>query len=458
VETIAVVDPATGEETGRIPAGSAEAADAAVAAARGAYPGWRDLPLDARSALVADGVKRLRGALDELAAMQAREMGQPVSVAREMTEAGLAEVDDLLREAAAFPWVAPLPAPDGATATLHRVPYGVGALITPWNFPLPTSLAGLAALLLAGSTVVWKPSERSPFSAHRAAELLDLPAGVLTVLDGDGRAGAPLAEHPDVGIVVFTGSAPVGRSIGAVCGRLLRPALLELGGKDPVVVDADVDPAWAAEQVAQGAFLNTGQICTSMERVYVHREIADAFVAALVARAEALVVGYPADPATEIGPLVDERQRAVVERHVADATARGARVLTGGAAPDRPGWWYPPTVVVDVPDDCALMTEETFGPVAPVRVVESFEEGVALAARSDYGLGATVLTNDPAHAELANTIPTGLLWVNEWWGGAAGMRWEPAGASGLGAAGGLESVTRVFSRYAVSPRSTAAAP
>jgi acyl-CoA reductase-like NAD-dependent aldehyde dehydrogenase len=203
----------------------------------------------------------------------------------------------------------------------------------------------------------------------------------------------------------------------------------ENGGNDAIIVDADVDPAWAAAQTALGAFANTGQICTSVERVYVHRDVADAFVEALVAESTART----AAPAAEYGPLVDERLRSLVQHHVDDAVARGAVIRTGGVVPEGPGTFYPATVLTGVPDDALALTEETFGPIAPVRVVDSFDEGLQLAAGDRYGLAATVLTDDTGRAlRAAATLPVGTVKVNAVFGGAPGGSAEPRGASGSG--------------------------
>ena len=325
-----------------------------------------------------------------------------------------------------------------------REPRGVAAVVTPWNDPVAISCQLLAAALVTGNTVVYKPSERAPLSAVRLAELLDLPAGVLNVVLGDGRAGRPLAGHPDVDVVLHVGSTATGREIAAACARTGAKALLENGGKDPLIVDQGVDPGWAAEQAALGAFANAGQICTSVERIYVHRSVADAFLDALVARAEGLVVGPGTDPATTMGPLVDRRQREVVHAHVAEAVAQGALARTGGELPDGPGAFYPPTVLTDVTDDMTVLREETFGPVAAVRVVSSFDEALHLAADSRYGLAATVLTPSQEHAQRAwRELPVGTVKINAVFGGAPGGAAEPHRASGTGFGYGPELLDEV---------------
>jgi succinate-semialdehyde dehydrogenase/glutarate-semialdehyde dehydrogenase len=311
----------------------------------------------------------------------------------------------------------------------------VCVVLTPWNDPVAIALQGLSAALAAGNAVVFKPSERTPLSGQLVAGVLadELPAGVLQLLHGDGRTGALLAAHHDVDVVYHVGSSATGRAIARACAGTGAHAVLEGGGKDACIVDAGVDPVWAAGQVALGAFANAGQICVSVERVYVHEDVAAAFLAELVRAAEERRVGAWDDPASTMGPLVDRRQRAIVERQVDEARAGGARVLTGGRTPDGPGAFYPPTVLAGCEDAMAVMTEETFGPVAAVRVVGSFDEALQAAARSSYGLAATVLTPDMAHAQRAvRELPVGTVKVNAVFGGAPGGAATPGPGSGQG--------------------------
>jgi succinate-semialdehyde dehydrogenase/glutarate-semialdehyde dehydrogenase len=439
--TRAVVDPATGRAVATMPVGSTDTVDAAVRGAATAAPSWGGSSPERRAAAIGAGVARALAAVDELAELQCREMGQPWAVARPLAEQSLLGLHEALESACAYPFVSKLDSGDATTEVL-RLPRGVGALISPWNFPLPVALGGLGSLLAGGNTVVWKPSELSPLSAVRLVELLDLPAGVLNVVLGDAGTGRALCSHRDVAIGVFTGSVSSGRDVAARFAERFCPVLLELGGKDPVVIDDDVDPEWAAEVVAFGAFWNTGQVCTSMERIYVHQGIAASFVDALVAIAENYVVGPPLDPGTQLGPLVSERQRDLVVAHVEEAVATGARVLTGGRTPAGPGFFYPPTVVADVARGMRLHDEETFGPIAAVQVVPSFDAGIQEARTSEYGLCATLLTGRDEHARRGAEIPSAMCWVNEWQGGAPGSVYEPARISGIGAVGTLDSVTR----------------
>jgi succinate-semialdehyde dehydrogenase/glutarate-semialdehyde dehydrogenase len=258
----------------------------------------------------------------------------------------------------------------------------------------------------------------------------DLP---VEILSGDGTTGAALAAHPGVDVVAHVGSTAAGRAIARAAAETGAKVIRENGGCDALLVDDGVDPEWAAEQAALGCFANAGQICTSVERVYVHAGIAAEFLAALVRRAGALVQGPGTDPATQLGPLVDRRHRSGVHAAVTEAVGAGATLLCGGVVPDGPGAYYPATVLTDCSPDLAVMREETFGPVASVQVVGSFDEGLAAAASSAYGLAASVLTRDMAHAQRAwRELPVGTVKVNAVFGGAPGGAAQPRGASGDG--------------------------
>jgi succinate-semialdehyde dehydrogenase/glutarate-semialdehyde dehydrogenase len=247
---------------------------------------------------------------------------------------------------------------------------------------------------------------------------------VFSLLTGDGRVGAALAGS-DVDVVAHVGSTATGRAIAAACARTGAKVLLENGGNDPLIVDADVDPVWAAQQAALGAFVNSGQICVAVERIYVHRAVAPAFLDALTAEAGRW--------AQRIGPLVDVRHRDSVHAQVAAAADAGARVLAGGVVPGGPGAYYPPTVLADCTDDMAVLAQETFGPVAPVVVVASFTEALSRAAESPYGLAASVLTGSMSNAQLAwRELPVGTVKVNAVFGGAPGGAAHPRRASGEG--------------------------
>lgn len=446
LRTRVVIDPATGETTGDFTVADAIVVDRAARSSAEAAPNWWSLGGHERARLLLEAADRILAASADLAALESREMGKPVTLAQEDIEASVEVMRDVARAARSF--FAESAAPGG----LRRRPYGVAALITPWNYPVCQVVDFLGSLLAAGNTVVVKPSEKAPLAVAALGPLLDgLPPGVVNIVLGDGEAGAELIAHPLVGLVHFTGSVATGRKVGAVSGGRLVPCFLELGGKDALVVDRDVDVARAAELAAHGGWVNAGQVCTSVERVYVHQDIADAFVAELTNLAASWRVRAGVDPATRMGPLIGAAQRDHVHRQVTEARLAGAEVPVGGTPVPGPGFFYPPTVVVGAPDDSSLMTDETFGPVIAVRVVDSFEEGVRLANTGNYGLTAAALTNDPYHVEIAAGLDAGVVTVNGGGDGPDDAPFEPARDSGLGrlrfGPGALDSFTRP---YAVS--------
>ncbi len=445
-EGIAVTNPATGERIGFIPAGTPEDADAAVAAARGARGAWARLPAAERAGYVKEAARKMREYAKEIAELVTLENGKPLDDALGGVEAGIGTLEQ-------YAELGPLHRGrslngnyEAYDAMVHD-PYGVAAVVVPWNDPVAIACGYLGAALATGNAVVYKPSEKTPLSAVRLATMFDaLPDGVLNLLLGDERAGRPLVAHEGVDLVLFTGSVQTGREVLQVCGRQLKKAVVELGGKDPMIVDAGVDPAWAAGEAATGCFANTGQICTSIERLYVHEAVAEEFLRELVKRAKALRVGDGFEPGTEMGPLVDEGQRALVHRHVTEAVEAGAELLCGGGVPDGPGSFYPPTVLSGVRGGMAVVEEETFGPVAAVEVVRSFDEALEKANGTAYGLAAAVLTPDMGHAQRAwRELSVGTVKVNAVFGGAPGGAAEPRETSGQGFGYGpelLDEVTR----------------
>ncbi len=441
---ITVTDPSSGETVGQLPCSDAHAL---VAAARIAQPGWERTAPAERAGLVRAGAARLRGALDEIALLQTREGGKPLGDSRGGVEAGIAAVEQYA-ELGPLHRGRSLQGPPQGSDWMMPVSRGVAALCLPWNDPVALACAHMAANLVVGNAVICKPSEKTPLSTAAVIERLqaELPDGVLQLAVGDGSVGAALARHPDVDLVVHVGSVATGRAVASACAARGAKALLELGGKDPMIVDAGVDPAWAAEQAAVGCFANAGQICTSIERLYVHRDVAEEFVDELVNRAKALRLGPGTDPSTEMGPLIDGAQLAVVDGHVREAVDAGAELCCGGAPIEGAGSYYPPTVLTSVAPGMAVVEEETFGPVAAVQVVESFDEALLLANATPYGLAAVVLTPDLGHAQRATReLAVGTVKINAAFGGAPGGAATPHGASGDGFGYGpelLDELTR----------------
>ncbi|WP_231740460.1 MULTISPECIES: aldehyde dehydrogenase family protein [unclassified Mycobacterium] len=423
---LTVLDPRTGDMVTRIPVTDPAACAEAVARAHEAAPAWARTPAAERAGALTRAAAAVREAAAELAELNERETGKLRDDALGGVDAGAgtlvqyAELGPVHRGRSLHgSWA--------ATDLMVPEPRGVVAVLTPWNDPVAVAAGLLGAALVTGNTVVHKPSERCPATGRRFAELLaeQLPDGVLEILDGDGTVGAQLASAQDVDVVAHVGSSAAGRAIARACAERGAKTVLENGGNDALIVDAGVDPRWAAEQTALGAYANAGQICVSVERVFVVGSMADAFLDALVDEAR----GWD----ERIGPMVDRQQRAVVQDHVDDAVANGARALIGGEPRPGPGAFYPPTVLADCTPDMRVFREETFGPVAPVRVVPDFETALREAADDRYGLAATVLTPDMAHAQQAwRALPVGTVKINDVFGGAPGGASQPRRASGNG--------------------------
>jgi acyl-CoA reductase-like NAD-dependent aldehyde dehydrogenase len=440
-----VIDPSSGEEVGQLPCSDA---DRLVETARAAHPAWARTPAGDRAGALKAGARCLRAAVADLALLQSREGGKPLGDSTGGVEAGIGAVEQYAEMGPLHRGRALQGAWDASDAMI-RVPRGVAALCLPWNDPVAIACAQIAANLVVGNTVICKPSEKTPLATAEVISLLneELPEGVLQFAAGAGELGAALAGHPGVDVVVHVGSVGTGRSVASACAARGAKAVLELGGKDPMIVDAGVDPAWAAEQAVMGCFANAGQICTSVERIYVHAAVAEAFVDELVSRAKALRVGPATEPTTDMGPMIDAGQRAVVDRHVREAVEGGAELRCGGSPLEGAGSFYPPTVLTGVRPGMAVVEEETFGPVAAVQVVQSFDQALALAQGTPYGLAAVVLTPDIGHAQRAvRELSVGTVKVNAAFGGAPGGAATPHGASGDGFGYGpelLDELTRV---------------
>jgi len=432
--TVERLDPVTGDAALVLVAATQDEVSAAVAAAHEARAEWRRTAPGARADALRAAAAAVRDAADLLGDELCRSTGRLLSQSTESARVAA----DLLDEAATAGLGAAGRVLSGGSSALdvvRRAPHGVVAVITPWNDPYPAAAGLIAAALVTGNTVVHKPSERSALPGWHLARLIaeHLPDGVLDVVNGDGATGEALVADPRVALVAQVGSTATGRRIAAVAGARGARVIRENGGKDPLLVDDGVDPAWAARQIATGAFTNTGQLCTSVERVYLHERVADAVLAELVSVCAALRVGDPLEGSTDLGPLVDEEQLAVVERHVDDAVADGARLLVGGRRLVRAGSFYPPTVLDGCTPAMDVMTEETFGPVAAVTRVPDFATGLELAGGGRYGLAATVLTPSLDHAlRAADELEVGTVKVNAVFGGAPGGSADPRRGSGTG--------------------------
>ncbi|MFA1550360.1 aldehyde dehydrogenase [Actinomadura chokoriensis] len=420
-DAFTITDPATGEPLGVVAVSTPADVGAAMAAARDAAPRWAATAPAGRGAALHAAAHAVEERMDELAALVTAEMGKPSGDALGGVEAGIAT---LRRHAELGPLHGGRGLRGGRDATDFSVrePRGVIAVLTPWNDPVAVACDLIGAAVVTGNTVVHKPSERTPHTGAMLAELLAgcLPDGVLNMVTGGVGTGEALAGHADADVVAHVGSTAAGRRVAELAFHTGAKTLLENGACDPLVVDADVDAGWAAEQAAAGCFANAGQGPASVERVYVHEAVSEAFLGALADRARNLRTGPGADMSTELGPLVDERHRDHVRQHVEKAIADGARPLTGAKVPDGPGSFYPATVLAGCTDRMPIMAGEVCGPVASVRTVASFEQALKAARRSRRGLAATVLTRDMAHVQAAwRTLNTGTVDINAVFGGAA---------------------------------------
>lgn len=411
-----VVDPSTGQVHVSWPDASLDQVDAAVAAARRAFPQWRDATQDTRSAALRAIASDLDSHRQDIATALTHETGRPFArngVYVDMASALFRQYAELARVDGGR--IAPSNDP-GQLSLVRRVPYGVVGAIIPWNYPLLLLATKVAPALATGNTVVVKPAPDTPLSLQVLAGVFQahLPAGILNTIRGGPEVGERLVGHPDLDLVAFTGSTGVGRSIAAACAATGTATHLELGGKDPAIVFADADPETAAEAVAWASFLNAGQVCTSSERVYVHRSVHERFVDRVVRLAEKLRVGDPFDAATQIGPMRTERGRAAVLAQLQAATEAGAEIVAGGTPLDRPGYFMAPTVVTGVDHTMSLMRDETFGPVLPVMPFDAEDEAFALASETPYGLGASIYTETSGIVERAyRELQVGTVWVND---------------------------------------------
>jgi len=447
----AAVNPATGRPFAEATLLDAAQAHEAVDAARRAFPAWSARTFRERGQVLLRVQELLLAQAEDVAALIEREQGKPAA------EAHLVEVfpalegldhlarhaEELLRDDAVESHTLLLAHKD---ARLVYAPLGVILAITPWNYPFSISLTNVAAALIAGNTALLKPAPATTLIGLRIGALFQeagVPEGVVSVLAVDDGIAAALVEDPRLSKIVFTGSVATGKKVMAAAAKNLTPVVLELGGKDAAVVCRDADLDRAAKGVVWGAFVNAGQTCASVERVYVEQPVAEAFTARVVAETRLLRVGDPAAGEVDVGPMTMERQRQIVIEHVADAVARGARVVVGGAAPEGPGYFYPPTVLTGVDHTMRIMREETFGPVLPIMAVPTLDEAIRLANDSDYGLTASGWTRDAETARrLERELQAGVVTINDcvYSYGEPTAPWGGVKQSGIGRTHGLSGL------------------
>ncbi|MGA4995099.1 aldehyde dehydrogenase family protein [Nonomuraea bangladeshensis] len=410
---IEVIDPATGQLAGRVPVASAEDVDAAVRAAAAAFPAWSQVPWAERIALV----ERIRAGVEErreeLAGLLTLQMGTPITFARQaQLGVALADLDEIIKAGRAYAAEEVV-----GGALVLREPAGVVAAITPWNFPLHQIALKVGAALVAGCTVVLKPSELTPLDAYVFAEIVQAagaPAGVFNLLPGDGPGtGESLVTHPLVDVVTLTGSVRAGARVAELAAPTIKKVTLELGGKSAGIVLDDADLQSVIPQAVGGCFANAGQICAALTRLLVPAHLLGEVERLAIEAASGWVPGPPSDPATRLGPQASRRQQGIVQDYIRAGRAEGARLIAGGEEAEGPGAYVTPTIFSDVRPEMTIAREEIFGPVLSIMSYATEDEAVAIANDSDYGLSGGVWSSDPARAlAVARRLRTGMVSIN----------------------------------------------
>ncbi len=417
-KVIEVRNPATEEIIDTAPAANAADVERAVTAAQAAFPAWKKLPAGQKAEMLHEVAAKLIERAEEFARLLTIEGGKPL----------VENKDEMGWSAACFRYYAEIgrnsrgrvipSIEETQLALVLKEPYGVVAAIVPWNYPILLMAWKVAPALAAGNTVVLKPSEMTPLSTMLFAELFEhFPPGVINIVSGYGKeCGEPLVLDPRVRVVAFTGSLATGQRIAQLVAPQMKKLHLELGGKDAFIVAEDADLDVAVPGVAWAALLNAGQVCTSTERVYVHESLAPKFIERITDFAKKLRLGPGIEPDTDMGPMIGAQYRAKIETQVEAAKAQGAKILTGGRRPPHleRGYFYEPTVMTNVDHSMAIMSEETFGPAIPIMTYRTFDEAIALANDSKYGLGANLYTYDPVKAKrFFEEVEAGTLWIND---------------------------------------------
>lgn len=407
-----VINPATGSPFAQVPQCSRAQLDAAMSAAARAFKSWRRDEAQRRQTLLACA-DALQQNIADLALLLTQEQGKPLAKA----------VEEIMGCIVWFQYTASLQLPvevvtdtDAARIEVRRRPLGVTAAITPWNYPLLLGTWKVAPALLAGNTLVWKPSPFTPMSTLKVGEVLRsvVPPGVLNVVSGGDELGAWMTSHPAVRKIAFTGSVATGKKVAAAAAPDLKRVTLELGGNDPAILLADVDPKVVAPKIFWGAFENCGQICSAIKRVYAPEALYKSLVEELAVLARGVKVGNGLEDGTQLGPLNNRPQFERVSELVEDARQHGARVVTGGAPLTGGGYFYSPTIVADVTDGTRLVDEEQFGPALPIVPYKDVADALERANSTHFGLGGSVWSSDPARAaEVAGELECGTAWVNQ---------------------------------------------
>jgi acyl-CoA reductase-like NAD-dependent aldehyde dehydrogenase len=442
----AIPDPATGETVGHVREQSVADLEAAIAAAKAAQPAWAALGHAKRIELLLAVADRIDAQAEPLAELLSREQGKPLNGPNARFEVGACS--GWLRATAATVLEPEVVVDDGQTnAVLTYKALGVVGAIGPWNWPLMIGMWQMAPSLRMGNTVVIKPSSNTPLSVLALVSIMNevLPPNVLTAVSGNREVGSRLAEHPDIAKVMFTGSTGAGREIIKSSANNLARLTLELGGNDAGIVLPGTDPAAIAENLFWGAFINTGQTCAALKRLYVHDSIYEEVIEALKGVAEKMPMGNGLDEANVLGPVQNKKQFDIVSGLVEDAKSRGGRVITGGQAATELGdLFYPITLIADLKDGDPLVDEEQFGPALPIIRYSDVEDAIASANGLETGLGASVWSSDPDKArEIAARLEAGTVWINSHGGVHPMAPFGGVKASGYGLEFGVEGLKSV---------------
>lgn len=414
-EWLDVVNPATEEVIGQVPACGAGELDKAVAAAREAFKSWKKTSFEERQAACLAISEAIKENADELFRLLTSEQGKPHAQAKGEIygAAGLAKaqsnlkLDEVVNEDS-----------EQRLSRTRRVPVGVVGGIVPWNFPVSMAIQKIVPALMSGCTIVLKPSPFTPLTTLRIAELIadKVPAGTVNIITGEDSLGPLITGHPDIDKITFTGSTATGKKIMEGASADLKRITLELGGNDASIVLPDADPKKVAEQLFWSSFMNAGQVCIAAKRVYIHEDIYDELSQAIADYAKTVVVGDGSEQGTGVGPIQNKKQYERVLELIEDAKANGYKFLTGGDSdPSGTGYYVPITILDNPPEDARIVAEEQFGPVMPLMKFSSEDEVISRANASEYGLAGAVWTGNPDKGvEIAEQLETGTVWINEY--------------------------------------------
>ncbi|MBI2233122.1 MAG: aldehyde dehydrogenase [Candidatus Aenigmarchaeota archaeon] len=410
------INPATEEILGEVETASKKSVNDAVKKAKSSFSGWASIDLSERALALTKFVSELRKTKKELSVLMTQEMGKPITEAEEEIDGACTEIEWFAKEGKKYleNEIVEIDVPQVKSYIAYE-PLGVAGIITPWNFPLETPIWSIAPALLSGNTVVWKPSELVPLFSKEISNLLDtlLPVGVFNLIQGADSTGKSLVDSK-VNMLSFTGSSETGKKIASRSGKKLKKIVMELGGSDPCIILKDADIEKTVDGTILGRFLNCGQCCTSAKRFYVEEEIAEEFTSRFVEKTKAMKIGNPLERDTKIGPMASKEQLELLERQVNESVKMGAKVLCGGVRQGSKGYYYLPTVMSDTNQKMPVISEETFGPVAPIVPVKNVKIAVKKANDTHYGLGASIWTKDKEKAEkISKQLRCGIVWIND---------------------------------------------